>query len=624
MVLALALVATVAAHGQPETNPCSIGWAQAPRIDPRNFYVNCFPELGRMIGTITHPHFPGDGEEYGASVYAVGDVDWDSIADWIVTHRRADTSVKGVPVELLLYHGRRGGLPPVESGQRIGPSELGTMTTFLTAGDFDRNSYKDIVVSVRQYGDTSFGGGSHDIGLVIVFWGGKNGYSITDTTRLQCGEQMWLGPQGGLSYDFDGDGIEDLMTWSQSGFSNGQVIKLPSIFIFKGSKLSRWGQATGSRLPVWSWWNSPTTRFYTNVLKTLDQDLDGNNDIVFYLNHDAGSAETAQVSILYGKPGGGFPDTSAVNIQTILFDRPDSTLLPGSFSMLSDVSGDSIPELLVFDNDLRALRVYIGLRGQRLLQQYGGGNEPAHPDSTVWWGKPWARIDMPNKINPDSWNHPENLLFDLGDANFDGVNDLWLVSVPFLICYSSGYALDSLIDGMADLRPWDGASFGGIVRLGDIDGSGVPAFSINSDVFPHDYPEAFPGGIKFFKMTDSVPWWNGFGEGRRYPPYTLRSTVADVTTEPRDSRATMLAPLVMEARPNPTTGEIRLSWTMPADGTSSLTISNESGRELELIRLTPGSTSIVWSCAGMPAGVYLATLRIGATSAASKVVKRGA
>ncbi len=617
-IAALFLASLLTSYGQPETNPCSIGWAQAPRIDPRNFYVNCFPELGRMIGTITHPHFPGDGEEYGASVYALGDVDHDSIADWIVTHRRADTSVKGVPVELLLYHGVRGGLPPVGSGQRIGPSELGTWTRFIAAGDFDGDGYKDIVTRIQQYGDTSFGGGAYDIFTVVVFWGNANGYNVSDTTRLQCDAQIWIGPSGGFVFDIDGDGTDDLLTWSQAGITDGKIITLPGTYIFQGHKGKRWGQSGTSRTPSWRWWANQIGG------RMLDQDGDGNPDFALYVNPDAGSAQTAQLGVLYGRPGGGFPDTSAANIQTIRFDRPDSTLLPGSFSILSDVSGDSLPELLVFDNDLRTLRIYIGLRGQRLLQQYGNGNEPAHPDSTVWWGKPWARIDMPNKINPDSWAHPYNILYDLGDANFDGVNDIWALSEPFLVCYSSGYALDSLIDGMADTRPGGTyASGSGIVRLGDIDGSGIPAFAVNFEADEHSYPEAFPGGVKFFKMTDSVPWWNGFGEGRRYPPYTLRSTVADVTTERGASRAAMLTPLVMEARPNPATGEIRLSWTLPAAAGSWLTVTNELGAEIERIELRTGATSTTWNGTSKPRGVYLASLHLDSRTTTVKILAGG-
>lgn len=623
VALALALVATVAAHGQPDSNPCSIGWAQAPRIDPRNFYVNCFPELGRMIGTITHPHFPGDGEEYGATVYALGDVDRDSIADWIVTHRRADTSVKGVPVELLLYHGRRGGLPPVESGQRIGPSELGADVSFIATGDWDADSYKDLAISIVLHGDTSENdpGENYRKISVVIFWGSPLGYSINDTTRLSNGAHVWTDARG-ISTDLDGDGVEDLYlrTIYGLGLSDGKLITIPKVLAFCGKKGARWGRDDRSRLADWSWWNPPSAR----TIARLDQDGDGNQDLIYYGNPDAGSAETAQLVTIYGKPGGGFPDTNAFNIQTIRFDRPDSTMLPGSFSILSDVSGDSLPELLVFDNDLRTLRIYIGLRRQRLLQQYGNGNEPAHPDSTVWWGKPWARIDMPNKINPDSWAHPYNILYDLGDANFDGVNDIWALSEPFLVCYSSGYALDSLIDGMADTRPGGTyASGSGIVRLGDIDGNGIPAFAVNFEADEHSYPEAFPGGVKFFKMTDSVPWWNGFGEGRRYPPYTLRSTVADVTTERGASRATMLTPLVMEARPNPTTGEVRLSWTIPAVAGASLAITDERGVEVERIELRSGVTSASWNGTSKPRGVYLASLHLDSRTTTVKILAGG-
>jgi hypothetical protein len=238
----------------------------------------------------------------------------------------------------------------------------------------------------------------------------------------------------------------------------------------------------------------------------------------------------------------------------------------------------------------------------------------------MWWGKPWMRLAMPNKINPDWW-HPYNVLDDLGDANFDGINDIWMVSEPFLICYTSGWFLDQYIDGIADTRPGSNWSGSGIKRLGDIDGSGIPAFTIGYDAGEHDFPEAFPGGVKFFKMSDSIQD-NGPGEPRRYPPYTFRSVFAHVQAD-RSGDAAPAAPLVMQAQPNPTTGDVRLFWTMPAVSGSTLTITDERGAELQRIELQPGTTSTTWSGARAH-GVYFATLHLGTMTTTAKIIREGA
>ena len=97
--------------------------AQQPttRIDPRHPALKYLPELGRMVGKIPTIKFGSLGEEYGSRIYAVNDCNHDGRNDWAVSRLRCDTSFKGrYPEEVLLYHGVKGGLPTVESGQRIG------------------------------------------------------------------------------------------------------------------------------------------------------------------------------------------------------------------------------------------------------------------------------------------------------------------------------------------------------------------------------------------------------------------------------------------------------------------------------------------------------------------------
>ena len=108
----------------------------AQNTDPRAPGACELPELGVMRGTLESKI--GDiGEGLGLEINPVGDLNGDSLADWVVLHRRVDTPAGRVAEELLLYHGVKGGLPAYESGIRIGPTEIASVTRFLAAGDFD-------------------------------------------------------------------------------------------------------------------------------------------------------------------------------------------------------------------------------------------------------------------------------------------------------------------------------------------------------------------------------------------------------------------------------------------------------------------------------------------------------
>jgi hypothetical protein len=141
---------------QPTDNPCNMGRGNP---DPRNEKVICLPTIGRMEGKLTCVR---GGEQYGRNIYAVGDVNHDGLQDWIVGHIRCDSvmTINGslrTAEEILLYKGVRGGLPSVESGERIGPSEFGSATSFVASGDWDGDGNIDLACRVQIYGDSSFG-----------------------------------------------------------------------------------------------------------------------------------------------------------------------------------------------------------------------------------------------------------------------------------------------------------------------------------------------------------------------------------------------------------------------------------------------------------------------------------
>jgi hypothetical protein len=172
------------------------------------------------------------------------------------------------------------------------------------------------------------------------------------------------------------------------------------------------------------------------------------------------------------------------------------------------VTGDRIPELLVHtgiaDHEER-VKIYLGLRGQRLEQMFGSGND--RPDSIPgqWWGRPWSEIWLPHRVQ-QYWFQSDYFLLDLGDGNLDGVGDVWAYSWPYLLCYSGGKFLDSLVDGLVDMRP--AAHAGAHAVLGDIDGSGEVTFGLCDG-----------NGVIYCTMSRDIP---RDGTPRRLPEGTDR------------------------------------------------------------------------------------------------------
>lgn len=549
-----------------------------------------------MEGTLTCVR---GGEQYGRNIYAVGDVNHDGLQDWIVGHIRCDSlmTINGTlytAEEILLYKGVRGGVPRVESGERIGVNEYGARTDFLASGDWDGDGNVDIACRVQIYGDTSYGNvEGYSTSSLLVFWGNVSGhYSIDDTSHLYGGANQWLSICKSLCSDFDQDGIDDLLVWGcgGKGFEHGSQLRdIARLQLFRGHDHQRWGKEGVESISSWGKWGLPPC----SNLALLDHDGDGNVDIVLYDNPNSGLY--AGVSVLYGNTHG-LPDTN--DLQTI-----DLSAAPGYAVLLADVTGDGIPELQAFtglSEQSNSVKVYIGLKGQRLIEQFGGGNDAPQPDSVRWWGRPWADIVLPHRID-QRWFMSQRALLDYGDGNLDGVGDIWAYSWPYLLCYTSGGRLDSLVDGILDTRP--AIQPGANAVLGDIDGTGRRVLAFGDG-----------NAVVFFSGSRDVP---SDGRSRRLPEGTgpMVGSVAPDALQSDDS-------LILTVVPNPVRGEINLHWNGGERAAGTITISDMTGRELRRIAVAAGDHQASLQAADLPAGSYFMTIIINHQAATTTVLLR--
>src|SRR5512133_1593469 len=171
-VFVLLVVVTAAGVAQPTKDPngCNMGWAMPPDVDPRNPDIFCLPEFGSMTGV---------GAQYGNNIWPLGDLNGDSLQDWAIGHN-LDTfyhnpppQIGGTyPREVLIYRGERGRLPDPQNYERVGPTELGSVSWLVASGDWDNSGSIDLGVAIRIIGDTSYGnvGADFNLSSLVVFW----------------------------------------------------------------------------------------------------------------------------------------------------------------------------------------------------------------------------------------------------------------------------------------------------------------------------------------------------------------------------------------------------------------------------------------------------------------------
>jgi hypothetical protein len=558
----------------------------AGQIDPRAPGAIALPELGRLTGSLKC--VTAVLERFGRQIYAVGDVDGDSLNDWVLTHRRCDTSFSNgnAVIELLIYHGVRGGLPPASAGIRLGPSEIDADCSFIGAGDYDGDGHRDIAISQRILSDPFTRRVS--VSSVVVYWNDRSGrFSVDDMTHLTAPNQrisIMTQPDYERTArvpercDIDRDGAEDLVVITDGVEVIDMVnVPCPLVLIYRGHRGSRWGRNGVPARPDWQFWR----RLFTRRVSVLDHDGDGALDIVMHVDNDD-IGQRGGVSVLYGVRGG-LPDTT----QLEHVDYVRRAGFDGKRCEYIDLTGDLVPELVLTaagmeDGLAPHWLIYVGRRGQRLLEQYGSGDDAPRPGDSLWWGRPWTIVQTAYSLNR-SWMPPFDAVLDPGDIGLDGVGDFCATSYPGIVCYNGGSRLDSWIDAGAAVWPAD-PDRGILARLGDVDGSKRAAIGVSDD-----------GGVAVFYRSDlGVP--RG-GDSLRLPEGSDRPVSAALT-------ANALAPLAVTLAPNPSSSSTWLRWSS-LGGPTQVVLRDLRGRDMRRWSLPPGLGELRINVDGMPSGVYL-------------------
>ena len=561
LLLALLLVAgSETAESQPQ------------RIDPFSPFAGVYENLGEIT--------------VDAHLWAVGDINNDSLSDIVVCHV-PDTTFQHFSFErtgwsLIVVTGSRDSVPDIGSGFPIGKVGRAVQEDLIAWGDWDANGNVDLAVRSFALNDTIYGVGGGSQYTLIIYWGGQHGrYSDQDTTHLHGYGDAWGFLCDGMSGDIDLDGVEDL--YLGCGYEDGKArligggsVPAPTMSIFRGGKGQRWGRDGVSRRADWEWWSQPQYNRLGD--KLIDQDCDGAPDVLMY--HDR-PVSGAAVSILYGTPGGGLPDTN--NIQTLKLTSPGPS---AESCQLLDVTGDAVLDLVYLEDlglsDDQYIRLYPGEPGERILALYGDGSNP------------WASIPTPQVLH-DGWGGFQKRVYDLGDANNDGFGDLYFYHHPFFLSYNTGERLDSLIDGY---HRFDGSFATGFVNVGDIDGGGRDVIAVQ-----------YPGGVRFLSGGEQI---TNTGVPRFLPHPRERRCFSTVSVEEENESGAADREINLSVQPNPASSTVAIAWSCrsaPAD-TGLLSVIDARGRLL-FRRLIASAGRLDWEVSQIPRGSYHVLLRFG-------------
>ncbi len=150
------------------------------------------------------------------------------------------------------------------------------------------------------------------------------------------------------------------------------------------------------------------------------------------------------------------------------------------------------------------------------------------------------------------------ILRPLGDAN--GYREIWAYAHPLFLCYTTRIGLDSLFDGV---RRFDGLLPETFVNLGKIDDSRWETIAVGARLRKWDETES-RGYVFFLQGTPLIPR----GMKRRNLPHELDALGCNSTVSVEEAivQSEKASPLGLAVRPNPSSGEIVIQWSVGSHG----------------------------------------------------------
>jgi hypothetical protein len=273
-----------------------------------------------------------DGEFLGSSVAGLGDLNRDGHADIAVGVPGRDTGLRDEGA-VLVYHGRRGPLPPEPDLVLVGRTRDESFGAAVAgAGDLDGDGHPDWAI-----GAPGSNLGAPNGGAVFVRHGGPARAGRPGDTTLvgRTFDGLFGSALAGVG-DVNGDGYADLLVGAYEGV--GDFRASGAAYLYYG------GPGGPGRAPDRAWKGLAAGDQFGSVLAALgDVDGDGFPDFaVAAPKHGPADDERGAVYIFHGGPRG--PDPSP---RTVLHGPWPGARLGTSLAGAGDQDGDGFADLLV-------------------------------------------------------------------------------------------------------------------------------------------------------------------------------------------------------------------------------------------------------------------------------------